>query len=269
MKAVWKNDNGVVLEMGDGLPVMIVRGVGGLDAPPLDVTAVKRGQAAGSYVTGYRWKTRTVTLPVVVAKAAWADLVTALAIPTGTLTVTRNRTGQGRAYYVGGLDTMREMPGAYKGVLMFRLMWPFFLSANEFYREFTAAERPLAYPMGFPFYVLAGSTFADVTVSNAGEVEAWPRWRLTGPGGRWELRNVTTGKTLLVNRALGAGEVLHITTRPGAGSVYDGNGTSVMGDVGGALWSLARGDNHITVTVTAPTVATRVEMWYANEYLGV
>jgi len=269
MKVIWTNDQGVTLTMGDGLPVTVVRGVGGLDAPPLEVDEVKRGQAAGVYVTGFRWKARTVTLPVVIEKEAWADVVLALATPEGTLTVTRNRTGTGRAYYVGGLESMKETPGAYKGVLMFRLVWPFFLSADEVYRRFTAGERPLAYPMGFPFYVLAGSTLAEVAVENAGEAEAWPRWRLTGPGGRWELHNVTTGRTLLINHALGDGEQLWVHTRPGEGAVYDASGHSVMGEVSGALWPLARGRNDIRVIVTDPTAETAVEMWYAYEYVGV
>ena len=269
MKVTWTNDSGVVLEMGDGLAVTIVRGVGGLDAPPLSLQDVQRGQAAGAYVTGYRWKTRTVTLPVSIERSAWNDVVAALATPAGTLKVERNRSGQGRAYYIGGLDTMKAYPGEYRGVLMFKMPWPFFLSSSEVYKAFVAEERPLAYPMGFPFYVLAGSTLADVNVTNNGETEAWPQWRLTGPAGQWELRNITTGKTLRINHPLGDGEVLHITTRPGEGAVYDESGNSVMGDVSGALWPLARGENHISVIATDPTVATRAELWYADEYLGV
>ena len=269
MKVTWQNDSGTILEMGDGLPVTIVRGVGGLDAPPLSLQEVQRGQAAGAYVTGYRWKARTVTLPVSIERSAWNDVVAALATPAGTLKVERNRSGQGRAYYIGGLDTMKEYPGEYRGVLMFKMPWPFFLSNSEMYKKFAAEERPLAYPMGFPFYVLIGDTLADVDTVNSGEVEAWPRWKLTGPAGWWKLQNVTTGKTLLVNRSLNAGEALYVTTRPGEGAVYDESGNSVMNDVTGALWPLIRGINHISIIAADATSSTKAEMWYADEYLGV
>ncbi len=269
MRVRWESDTGAVLEMGDGLPVTVVRGVGGLDAPPIDVSALARGQVAGAVVTGMRWKERVVVLPVSIQREVYADVIAALSQPSGTLTVERERTGKARAYYHGGLESLRAQPGRFVGVLRFLLPWPFWLSASEHYLEMTAGDKPLAYPFGFPFRVLGGSTLADMTITNGGELDAWPRWRLTGAATRWELQNLTTGKRLIITCSLEDGEVMTIATRPGEGAIVDADGASLMNCASGDLWPLAVGDNAVRVVAVDATQSTRAELWWSDEYMGV
>ena len=270
MKVTWQNDNGDTIVMGDDQAVIITRGVGGFAAPPMAVSKLERGQAAGAFVTGHRWQMRTLVLPVWVNPGAYTQLLRAIAVPNGTLTVESNvRTGKATAVYQGGVETFRARPGGYKGVLRFALPWPFFLSATEWYKKMTAEGKPLAYPFGYPFRVLGGDTLADTTITNNGEVDAWPRWKLTGAASRWELRNISTGKTLIVSYALGVSETMTITTRPGEGAVLDAGGASLLDYVSGELWPLAPGDNNVTVVAVDATAETQAEMWYNDEYMGV
>ncbi|MFI7608819.1 phage distal tail protein [Micromonospora sp. NPDC049366] len=113
------------------------------------------------------------------------------------------------------------------------------------------------YPM-----ISSGDVLGDaVTVTNPGQVEAWPTWRLEGPATQLVATNNTRGQAFTIAHDLGPGEYLDITTRPGR--VTDQDGEPVMGALvrpGSVLWRLDPGANDLDFAVTGGGPATRLTL---------
>jgi hypothetical protein len=122
----------------------------------------------------------------------------------------------------------------------------------------------------FPLNLIASEVFRQVTVDNGGEVPAWPIWTVHGPGADIGVKNLTTGKQLLMpGSSLGAGEVLTIDTRPGKKTLLNAAGDSYWTYVQGvnALWSLAKGSNDIQLEMSDAVLGvSEVSMQYHREY---
>lgn len=76
-----------------------------------------------------------------------------------------------------------------------------------------ASSRPFFDPAGSPgFHISRGSSFANATIDNPGDVESYPVWTIIGP-----LSGITVGvgdRVIEVPFALTSGQVLHIDTDP-------------------------------------------------------
>lgn len=114
--------------------------------------------------------------------------------------------------------------------------------------------------------ISAGDVLGQADVTNPGQVEAWPAWRLYGPATQFVATNNTRGQTFTMNHDLAAGDYLDITTRPGR--VTDSAGGSVPGALvrpGSVLWRLDPGVNDLTFAVTGGGLATRLSLsFYAR-----
>jgi len=112
-----------------------------------------------------------------------------------------------------------------------------------------------------------GSTYHD----NEGDVEAWPKWTITGPADSIELENVTTGKKIELNASVGSGEQRIITTKPGISTIVDETGANCWAELSdeSALWALEPGENELVLSAGSSTSETVIEMVYQPRYEGV
>lgn len=65
----------------------------------------------------------------------------------------------------------------------------------------------------WPYQIAGSSIIGDVQIANDGDVEAWPVWRILGPGGPF-VATRADGATLTLDTVLGPGEQVVIDTRP-------------------------------------------------------
>lgn len=115
--------------------------------------------------------------------------------------------------------------------------------------------------------ISSGDVLGVTQMTNPGQVDAWPTWRITGPATQLVATNNTLGKTFTVNYSLSSGDWLDITTRPGR--VTDSSGAPVNGALvrpGSVLWRLAPGVNDLTFAVTGGGPATKVSLSFYPRY---
>jgi hypothetical protein len=113
----------------------------------------------------------------------------------------------------------------------------------------------------------SGDVIGATQMTNPGQVEAWPTWRLDGPATQLVATNNTLGKTFTLNYTLAEGEWLTVTTRPGR--VTDHTGAAVNGAIvrpGSTLWRLEPGVNDIDFTVSGSGDATKISMSFYPRY---
>lgn len=175
--------------------------------------------------------------------------------------------------YAGGFEG-DEGPAA-KGnlsqrvVLIFRAADPYWYARTGVQTIYTLGSPATFFPF-FPLRLSSSTIFADATVANAGDVEAWPVWQLTGPGVDPVLRNLTSGELMSLSLTLAAGESLAIDTRPGRKSVTADAGSNQFGALSAAsvLWALQAGDNAVRVEMSGATADSQVSLSYTPRYLG-
>lgn len=228
---------------------------------------------------------RELALPVVLREASETALRTAVRAFLRTFNPLR---GDGRLRVTAPDASERELVCRYirglegneqidvhglvwvKLVLVFRASDPYWYARNTVVDSYTAAASTgLFFPLP-PLRLSSASVFADATVDNPGDVEAWPVWTVTGPGSGLVLRNLSTGESLSLSTALGSGESVAIDTRPGVKTVTKSDGTNLFGDLSAtsALWALQSGTNSLRVELSGVTSASGVVLSYTPRYLG-
>lgn len=172
------------------------------------------------------------------------------------------------ALFVDGLDFAEDYTTFAIPSLLFRAFDPFWYDTTTVTSPFTTGTTASFFPI-FPWRLASSEVFADATVVNDGDVDAWPVWTITGPGSGLVLRNLTTGKVLSLNRTLLAGEIVTIDTTPGVKTVTLNDGTNLFGLLTDRqLWPLARGTNSIRVELSGATGATSVVLTYRRRWLS-
>lgn len=180
------------------------------------------------------------------------------------------------AYYQGGLEGDDSYPSALIAsggyatrAVEFYAPEPWWQDGTDLGDTFVLGDVPaVTWPLSWPIFLSSSDVFASTTVSNDGDVEAWPVWTITGPFTELTLRNTTTGAYFKYTASLAAGAQLVVDTRPGRKLVYDPAGANLWRNVldGSDLWSLARGTNAISVEMTGATSASSVDLVYRNRY---
>jgi hypothetical protein len=140
----------------------------------------------------------------------------------------------------------------------------------------TVGSSPGSFFPFFPLRLSSSEIFAQATVVNAGDDDAWPVWTINGPGDSPKFKNLTTGKTIdLGTYFIVAGEVVTIDTRP-TGSMRKTVVSNINGNLyprltaASALWPLVVGSNQVSVEMgTSFAGSTSVQMAYRNRYLAV
>lgn len=137
--------------------------------------------------------------------------------------------------------------------------------------DFQVTSTPSFFPF-FPLRLSSSEIVVDTTITNDGSVETWPTWTIYGPGSGVVLRNLTTGKNLLMTTVtLSTGQYITVDTRPDYKTVRRDDGTNMWSvvDFGSALWSLNRGANRIRLEMTGTTpLVSRLQVSYKRRFLA-
>lgn len=237
---------------------------------------------------------RDFVLPARVVGTSEADLRTRMRALTSAMNPLR---GDGRIRVTSPLGDQREIvcrvltgldmperlgdtsgPTSQSVALVFRAVEPYWQDINDtVYGPIVIDAEPGEFfsDQFFPMQLSDSEVFASITVTNDGDVEAWPVWTITGPGESPLLRNLTTGKDfLLEDYTIAAGEVVTIDTRPDGPTrrtVTSSTTGSLFGQLSGAtaLWPLARGANAVTIEMAAATDQSAVSIARRHRYLAV
>lgn len=253
--------------------------------PPVTISSIKVPQSQGGSFRGARHDERLATIPVVVPGPMagraelrrWARALDPLK-GEGTLTVVVGPYA-GRqlvCVYEAGLDDFaEEWPLLGLTVLGFRACDPYWQDAAE--SSSTATINSTGYTW-FPFagswaqqplILGASDVFAQLTIGNVGDVDAWPVITVVGPGTDLHLTNQTTGKDLLLTGNVAAGSVVVIDTRPGRKTVtIDGVNVFSRLSAASSLWSLIAGSNRVSIGFAAGTAQTSVKFSWRNRWLA-
>lgn len=98
---------------------------------------------------------------------------------------------------------------------------------------------------------------ALTTLANTGTHDAFPTFRLTGPGTVYSLKNHTTGDAIYFNLTLQTGEVAYLDLTPGAIRFYSNFRSNLLGAIlpGSdlATWRLVKGANNVGLFIGGTT----------------
>lgn len=258
--------------------------VTGWGAAPIQIVADAHPRG-GTRVRHIQPQHRIITWPMRVRADTHMELVTGWRDLARAFTQTR-RLGPGRlrilrpdgsareilAYYQEGFDGEPGQGHTYDTAVL------------SLYCEdpYWRAVRPLSVPYGYgvtvsylnPYLTVSpASVLGEATAVNAGDVEAWPEWRITGPAGLIAATNTTTGESFALDPNwngggdLLPGETVTITTDPPAvrgpaGEIW----TGALNWPGARLWGLQPGINNVEFAVAAAAAGTTITLSYTPRY---
>jgi hypothetical protein len=155
-----------------------------------------------------------------------------------------------------------------------------FLSEGSDETAGTADDVPFM-PLRLTAGLVTGST---VQVINPGDVEAWPRWELTGPikGFRFESPEFELSDGTKTTYSFGVtapgdgsdivagGRTLIVDTRPGFKSLKDDLGTNYWPDLDAnpQLWAIPEGESTCTVDIIPGSTNAKVRLVFQPRYEG-
>jgi Phage tail protein len=247
--------------------------------PPVTINTIRVPQAQGGRFRFARHEERLVTIPVVVPGPTagrdelrrWARALDPLK-GEGTLTVVQGAHA-GRQIvcaYEAGLDTFaEEYPLLGLTTLGFRAADPYWQDAAEQSLVATIASTSYTWFPFLPLVLGASDVFAAVTITNTGDVAAWPVITAVGPGTELNVANTTTGESWDLTGAINAGSTLVVDHRPGHKSARL-DGVNVFGRLAddSVLWSLAPGANRISIGFGNATAASKITFAWRNRWLA-
>lgn len=276
---------GVTTDLSDHVDFETLWGVSGRGMPKYEFVEDEAPGVDAAITRDVLVRPREVSVPVFVSNDDPAALRTLLRTFARRLNPTR---GAGTLLSTGPDGIVRELTCRYGGGLTLDGRGPadgaprhqraelIFRAADDpYWRD--AADVVQAIPSGsagrtfFPFFPLrltSSEVWAELMIDNTGDVRSWPVWTITGPADGVALRNLTTGKALVLARALEVGEILTVDTRSGAKAVRNHEGENLYGSLTSHdLWPLMDGENDVRVELGAVADDTAVEVAYRRRYL--
>lgn len=248
--------------------------------PPVSLQSVRVPQAQGGRFRGARHDERLLTLPVVVPSAGsgraelrrWARALDPVK-GEGTITVVQgdNAGRQLVCAYEAGLEEWSEegYPGLGLTTLAFRAADPYWQDAAESSLNANINSKAFTWFPFLPLVLGASDVFAAVTITNDGDVQAWPVITTLGPGTDLTLTNQTTGLAWHLTGSIASGSTLVVDHRPGHKAArLDGNNVFGRLDDASALWPLEPGPNRIAIGFASGTAASNVGFAWRNRWLA-
>ncbi len=223
----------------------------------------------GSRARGVRHLARDFVLPIWVTAADEVALRTAMRQlvvrmdpkrGAGTIRVTSPGGDQREitCMVVDGLGMLEHLgetsgPTVQRVTLLMRAHDPYWQAAADEGMTIESGDRPSLFPF-FPLRLSSSEVFAEITVTNTGDVDAWPVWTVDGPASSITIRDLRNGKHFTLNLAdeLTLGESVVIDTRPGRKSVTKSDGTDLFGDLttASSFWPLWPGATAVRIELT-------------------
>lgn len=285
---VWTRDDGLVLDLSDGVSYKL-RHHDGFGMPPFDPITVSVPTIEGDFWLGSHFNARVVTIDLVLnadtlaaLQARRAEIISAVnPRHQGTLTLTQSN-GVVRAFDCAlgaqaSMPTSQHIGRSHMGLqLQFRSVGnpALYDPVKQSLIISTAGSLGFSFPWQFPFQLARSQVYAQPVVNNPGDLETPVEITLTGPGQEPIFRNDT-----LNQRVSFAGGVAPFFIAQG-GNLYlsmDQRRRRVQRygvDIWNALteadfWTLQPGANSLFFDIGATTTDTVLKIEWYNRYLGV
>ncbi|MGW5126677.1 phage tail protein [Streptomyces sp. NPDC004069] len=262
------------------------RGVSGLGATAYALTADPRPRG-GARLRHFQAQPRTIILPIWVEGPTHQDFIS-LWRALGTSFTRTLREGPGQlevarpdgtvrriaAYYQDGWEGTGPGGGGAIWDQAVVTLWcedPYWVDAEPVtvHRETgTLNDYLVPYPT-----VSSSQVLGATTLTNSGDVEVWPAWRVTGPASAVTMTREDTGETFTltmantVHGALLAGQQVTISTDPPR--VVSDAGENLFPGLnwpGAVLWSLPPGDTPVTFQLGGSGPGSAVDLTYYPRY---
>jgi hypothetical protein len=283
--------------------IVMMPGATGLDAPPFELHADDSPNLDGGIFRDARAVAREIMLPIYlhgIDRRTIRDLKSRLVSnlnPKKGFCVLKFIEGDAvprylRCYYKSGMEGSEAVDQAgftwKKFGIQLTAYDPWFYSDDIQVAQwdFGGGEPFLStteafYPLRLNAGMVSGS---EVIVQNPGDVEAWPRWELTGPikgfnfeSPEFELPNGTKTKSSFGVTAPGdgsntipGGRTLTVDTRPGFKSLRDDLGTNYWPELAPnpQLWAIPEGESTCTVDIVPGSSTAKVRLVFQPRYEG-
>jgi Phage tail protein len=266
--------------LGESVTFLTLKGTTGRFMPPMVVTTVPSPAQHGSRYLASFHAERAVALPVAAPAIfdgrdelrRWARVLDP-AKGEGTLTVVQGEwAGRSlRCVYEAGLDELEETSGDFvnPATFLFRAAWPYWNDASEASETVTQDDTVRVWFPFPPLIFMASTAFAIITLTNDGDVDAWPTITGIGPGEDITVSNLTTGQSWTLEGVVDAGSELRVDHRPGFREVsVDGVNSFERLTPSSTLWPLVPGPNQIEIEVFNTTVATSLTFTWRRLWLA-
>lgn len=299
LSATWVDPDGVEWPLSDdgaSSPWFTTSGPAGWGAPPFELVTdpLPRG---GEQVRFIRSQPRRIHWPMYVGSEAghedfvgfYRQLVRAITRTSvkrapGWLRITRpsGRFRQIACYYEEGLEgEAGENHRFAKPVITFFCPDGFWsgdrpvVAARDFVPDGAGGPASSFFDpflmVGSSRILTGGDADPPTTITNEGDVEAWPTWTIVGPMTKLTARNDTAGTRFALTYPLEAGQMITITTnRPSVRGPGDANLSRYVdwfNPAGTELWPMLDGDNSIFFQVDGAGAGTHVEMSFTPRYM--
>lgn len=275
----------------DGIRMM--PGAKGLDAPPFQIHYDEMPALDGAYSRHSRATSREIFLPLFLEAATRAGL---MELKRSLLASFNPAYGEGKLVVTEPDETARFISVQYvsgaegdEGVSQSGVRWlkygvvlrafdPYWYSGSTELIEFTPGALNLKKFFGEPFLGLALNSTQTINgvseVSITGDVDTWPIWYVSGPGGPLSFtRRMDDAAELTFELAvtLNAGDQVVIDTRPGRKSVINETTGENLWNLLGPnpqLWPIAPGVNEVQINMGAAGAESAVTMTYTPRYIS-
>jgi hypothetical protein len=284
-KITFTNSEGVSVNLNDNVNTFALVGVSNDLMPFFDFQEHTSPLIAGSIVTAVRVQSRDFSLPILIMDAS-RD--TALARTRQILRLLNPLLGDGKLTITNGAET-RVLTCRYRDgitsdgageaqfsnfvrvVLTFRAADPFFYSPAASQLIATQVVSVTNFFPILPVRLATSSNTVEATLTNAGDVDAWPVIQVLGPATKILIQNLSTVKHIEISTTLTASETLTIDTRPRTRSIRDNLGVNRFSTITpqSSIFPLKKGSNRMSLQITGGDANSRVTVTYIPAYLSV
>jgi len=276
------NDDTLDLELVNG--VLVLPGVRGLDMPdPITRSTEPIGWDGGRHESA-RYGFREVFLPIEMVgtqpqlQALVARIIRILDVRRGPVTVTVAHR-DGRKYtiagmYAGGFDQDLPVGGG-----QWRHSAGITISCDDPYWQ--GEQRTIVFARGLvtvdPFLgegflppsLSTAFKLGEIEIDVAGDAEAFPRWRVHGPGDEFTATDLTTGASWGFGE-LDATDELILDARRGVQTItLNGERAWNLTTTGSILWPLQPGRSAIELAISEIGAESVIELSYTPRFLSV
>lgn len=150
-------------------------------------------------------------------------------------------------------------------LLKFMAHDPYFYDVLATTLTFSSAVPSNFFPI-MPLKLSGASIGSGFSIFNGGDVESYPVFTISGPGTNPTLTNTTTGKSIAATITLTAGQSLIIDTQAKTVKREDGSNQFSVLSFGSALWTLATGQNAITLSMSGTGAGSQIQVSYKQRY---
>lgn len=113
--------------------------------------------------------------------------------------------------------------------------------------------------------ISGSSALGELQIVNTGDVDAYPLWKLTGPGASFTAVREVDGATMQYTQSIAAGQSIYINCA--TKEVYDASGSNLYGGMGPApkFFGLPPGSSTIAVLLEGATSQSVAQMQYKEK----